>query len=116
MAGLGFEMRAIHAVAHQGVADMGEVYPDLMGAAGLELAGEQRRDRFAVAPVKGFLDLPVGDRLAAGVTYCHFLPGIRMPVDRRIDGAALAVRDTPYEWHVAPPHPAGAAVIGRLLG
>src|SRR3982074_3979609 len=97
MAGLGFEMRAIDAVAQQRMADMGEVPPDLMGAAGLELAGEQRRDWFAVAPVKELLDLPVGDRLAAGVTYRHFLPGVRMAVDRCIDGAGLAGRHSPYE-------------------
>src|SRR4030081_1623112 len=104
MAGLGFEMRAIDAVAQQRMTDMGEVHPDLMGAAGLKLAGEQRRHRFAVAPVKELLDFPVGDRLAAGVTYRHFLPGVRMAVDRRIDGAALAVRHSPYERHVAAPH------------
>lgn len=39
MTGFGFEMRAIDAVAHQGMADMGKMDPDLVGAAGLELAG-----------------------------------------------------------------------------
>ena len=42
-AGLGLEVRAIDAVAKQGMADMGEVDPDLMGASGLELAGESAR-------------------------------------------------------------------------
>ena len=31
LAGLGLEVRAIDAIAHQGVADMGKVHPDLMG-------------------------------------------------------------------------------------
>ena len=52
LAGLGLEVRAIDGVAHQGVADMGEVHPDLMGPPGLELAGQQRGDRLAVAPLK----------------------------------------------------------------
>ncbi len=116
MAGLGFEVRTIDGIAHQGVADMGEMHPDLMGAAGLELAGQKRRDRFAVAPVKGLLDLPMGNRLAAAFAHRHFLPGKSMPVDRRVDRAALAVRHAPYECHVAAPHRAGAAVVGELLG
>src|SRR5260370_40575740 len=104
MAGFGLEMRAIDAVAEQRMADMGEMHPDLMGAPGLELAGQERRDRLAVAPGEGFLDLPVGDRLAAAFAHRHFLPGMRMPVDRRVDGAALAGWDAPYEGHVGAPH------------
>ena len=68
VAGLGLEVRAIDGVAHQGVADMGEMDPDLVGAAGLELAGQQHRDRLAVAAVKRFLQLPMGD----GVYGPHF--------------------------------------------
>ena len=116
VAGLGLEVRAIDAVAQQRMADMGEMHPDLMGAAGLELAGQQRGDRLAVAPVEGFLDFPMGDGLAAAFAHRHFLPRMRMPVDRRIDGAALAVGHVPGERHVAAPHRAGAAVIGELRG
>jgi hypothetical protein len=116
MAGLGLEMRAIDAVAQQGMADMGQVHPDLMGAPGLELAGELRRDRLAVAADEGFLNLPVGDGLAAALAHRHFLPRIGMPVDRGIDAAALPVRQVPYEGDVAAPHRAGAAVVGELLG
>src|SRR5258708_24557546 len=111
MAGLGLEVRAIDGIAHQGVADMGQMYPDLMGAAGLELAGQERGDRFAVAPVEGFPDLPMGDGLAAVIAYRHLFPGKSMPVDRRVDGAALAVRHVPDEGHIAAPHRAGAALI-----
>src|SRR5258706_16264571 len=116
MVGLGLEMRAIDAVAKQRMTDMSEVHPDLMGAPGLELAGQQRRDRLAVAPVEGFLDLPMSDRLAAAFAHRHFLPGMRMPVDRRVHSAALAVRYAPYECQVAAPHCAGAAMVGELLG
>ena len=47
-------MGAVDGVAEQGVADMGEMHPDLMGAAGLELAGELRGDRLAVVTVVSF--------------------------------------------------------------
>src|SRR5258707_12104242 len=89
MAGLGLEVRAIDGIAQQGMADMGQMHPDLVGAAGLELTGQQRRDRLAVAPVEGFLDFPVGNPLPAGATYRHFLPGIWVPVDRRVQGTRL---------------------------
>ena len=46
-------------------------------------------------PGKGLLDLPMGDRLAAALAHRHFLPGMRMAVDRRIDRAALPVRARP---------------------
>ena len=39
-----------------------------------------------------------------------------MAVDRRVDGAALAVRHAPDERHVAAPHRPGAAMIGELRG
>ena len=92
--GLGFEMRAVDAVTHQGVTDISEVHPDLMGAAGLELAGEEGGDRFAVVAMEGFLHRPVGDRLAAIPAHGHFLAGIRVAVDRGVYGAARRIRMT----------------------
>ena len=65
MAGLGFEVRAVDAVAHQRVADVSKMDPDLVGAPGLELARQQRRDRLAVPALEALLELPMGDRLAA---------------------------------------------------
>ena len=58
----------------------------------------------------------MGDGLAAAVAHRHFLAGMRMAVDRRIDGTALAVGHVPGERQVAAPHRAGAAVIGELRG
>ena len=46
--GLGAEARAVDRIADQGVADMGQMDPDLVGAAGLQPAGQQARDRLAV--------------------------------------------------------------------
>jgi hypothetical protein len=114
MAGLGLEVRAIDGIAHQRVADVSHMHPDLMGAAGLELAGEKRGDRLAVAPGKRFLHLPMGDGLAAARAHRHFLTRMRMTVDRRIDSSALPVGHAPDEGPIAAPHRAGAAVVGEL--
>ncbi len=46
--GLGLEPCAIIAVAKQGMADMGHMHADLMGAAGFQLAGDQAGDGFPV--------------------------------------------------------------------
>ena len=45
---LGLEARAVDVVAQQRMADMGQMHPDLVGAAGFQPAGEQARDRLAV--------------------------------------------------------------------
>src|SRR5437764_12044481 len=95
MTGLGLEMRTVHAVAHQGMADMGKMHPDLMGAPGLELTGQQRRDRFAVAPLDAFLDLPMGDALTAALAQRQLLAGLRLASNRRHHRAALAVPPRP---------------------
>src|SRR5882724_1349799 len=83
MTGLGLEMWAIDGISHQGMADMGEMHPDLMGPPGIEPAGEEAGDRPAVASRKCFPDLPMGDRLAAALAHRHFFPGVGVPVDRR---------------------------------
>ena len=58
----------------------------------------------------------MGHRLAARIAHRHFFAGKRMPVDRRIDGAARAVRHAPDEGPIAALHRPGAAVIGELRG
>ena len=60
---LGLEVRAIDGVSHQGMADMGEVHPDLVRAPGLELQRKQGGDRFAVEPGKSLADLVIGQPL-----------------------------------------------------
>ena len=59
---LGLEAGPVDVVAEQRMADMGEMHPDLVGAAGLQPAGEQARDRLAVGSGVDFQPLPVGDR------------------------------------------------------
>src|SRR6266700_5973378 len=111
MAGLGLEMRAIDGITQQGMADMGEMHPDLVGAAGFEPAGEEGTDGLAVAPLEALLDLPMRDRLAATLADRHLLPGARVAVDGCVDRAALPVRHAPGESQVAPLHRPRPAVI-----
>src|SRR4051794_35150504 len=114
MTGLGCEVWTVDAVAHERVADMCKMHPNLMGAPGFELARHQRRDRFAVPAAEAFLELPMGDRLTAVLAHRHFLPGMRMPVDRRVHRATMPVGNAPDKGHVAASHFAGAAMISKL--
>ncbi|MGY4340437.1 hypothetical protein ACVWW3_005343 [Bradyrhizobium sp. LM2.9] len=54
--------------------------------------------------------------LAAALAHRHLLARMRVAVDRRINGAAMAAGQPPRERHVAAPHRSGAAVIGELRG
>ena len=64
LAGLGLEAGAVNLVAEEGMAEMGEVDADLVGASGLELAGEERGDRLAVFAREGVQHLPMGHGFA----------------------------------------------------
>src|SRR5689334_1130466 len=74
---LGLEAGGVDLIAEQGMADMGQMDPDLVGAAGLQLAGEEARDRprrparMAGRQPAGVAlqHLPMGDRLAAALAY-----------------------------------------------
>ena len=83
---LGLEARAVGVVAEQRMADMGQMHPDLVGAAGLQPAGEQARDRLSVGSGVGFQQLPVGDRLAA---VRRGPPACRAPCGWRSSGASI---------------------------
>ncbi len=72
------------------------------------------RHRLAVRPLESLDDLPVGDRVAAAFAHRHLVPGMRMAVDRRVDGAAGAVRHPPDKGEIATSHLAGPAVVGEL--
>lgn len=114
LAGLGLETGAVNVVAEQRMAEMGEVDADLVGAAGLELTGEQGGDRLAVLTREALDHPPMGHGVTAALAHRHFLSGVRMPVDRLIDGAAFPVRHAPDKGHVAAAHLAGAAMVGEL--
>lgn len=114
MVGLGSEMRSIDVVTHQRVAGMGEVDPNLVSAAGGELAGEESGHRFSVLAVEGLPHFPVGDRFPPACTYGHFFASVRVPVYRSVDGAVRAVRQSPDKSQVAASHRSCASVIREL--
>src|SRR3954469_19235145 len=76
--GPGLEARPIDRIAHERMADMGEMDPDLMGPAGLELAGQKTRDGLAVGAGISLEHLPVGHRLAAVRAYRPLVAGMGM--------------------------------------
>src|ERR1019366_10441365 len=110
-AGLGLEAGAVAGVAQDGVADMGKVDPDLVGAAGLQGAGEQAGDRLAVGPKKAFQQLPMGHRRAAASAHGALGAGKRIAVERSVDGAFRAAGRAPDEGEIAALEWSLAAVI-----
>src|SRR6266568_8296947 len=82
---LGLEATAIDVVAEQGMPDRGEVDADLVGAPGLEPAGDEARHRRAIAAAVAFEHLPMGDRRAPARAHRHFVAGAGMAADRLVN-------------------------------
>src|SRR5688572_20443208 len=95
------ESRPVDRIADQGVAGMGQVDPDLVGAAGLQPAGQQARYRLAVGAYEALQHLPMGDSLPAALPDRHLVPGMGVAVDRLLDGAPGPVGRPPDEGEVA---------------
>src|SRR5262249_24750467 len=73
LASLGLEAAAIDAVAEEGMPDRGAVDADLVGAPGLEPAGDETRHRRAVVAAVAFEHLPMGDRRAPARAHRHLV-------------------------------------------
>src|SRR5215213_10942392 len=99
--GLGLEAGSVGVVAQQRVADVGEMDADLVGAAGLQPAGQQTRDRLAIDAEVFFQHFPMGYRLAAARPHSLFVPRYGMAVERCINGAFWALRHAPNESEVS---------------
>src|SRR5262249_33450979 len=84
LASLGLEAAAIDVVAEEGMSDRGEVDADLVGAPGLEPAGDQARHRRAVVAAVAFEHLPMGDRRAPARAHRHLVADAAMPADRLV--------------------------------
>src|SRR5262249_2193543 len=84
---LGLEAAAVDVVAEERMPDRGEVDADLVGAPGLEPAGDQARHRRAVAAAVAFEHLPMGDGRAPARAHGHLVANARMAADRLVDGA-----------------------------
>src|SRR5260370_36883945 len=82
LASLGLEAAAIDGVAEERMPDRGEVDANLMRAPGLEPAGEEARDRRAIAAAVAFEHLPMGDRRAGAGAHRHLVADAGMAADR----------------------------------
>src|SRR5687768_13706523 len=100
MIGLGLEMRSIDAITHQRVAGVGKMDPNLVCAAGGELARKEGGHRFCVPAIESLQYLPVGNRLPPACTYGHLFACVRVPVDRSVNRAVGAVRQSPDKSQV----------------
>src|SRR5581483_5707294 len=114
---LSLEALAVELVAEERVPDMGEVHPDLVRASGLQSAGKEARDSLAVGPGIALQHLPMGDGCAAALAHRAFFPRMRVPVERRVDRPARALRRVPDEGEVAAlQHAVLFAFLGELPG
>jgi hypothetical protein len=127
--GFGTKTAAIDLVAHDRMADRGQMHPNLVGAAGFQPAGQEARHRrFGLFRVPGPADtpgpglarialqhLPMGDGLAPALAHRHALAGLGVTVDRLVDGAVGAVGRPPDEGEIAPlERLASLAMVGEL--
>src|SRR6187399_1031967 len=82
---LGLEAGAVGIVAEQRMAQMSQMHADLMGPAGLQPAGEQARDRFAIDSGVFFQKLPMGDGFAAVRPDRLLVAGLGVAPERSVD-------------------------------
>src|SRR6185312_5172749 len=110
----GAEAGAVVGVAEQRMPDVRHMHPDLVGSAGFEPAFDQAGDRLTVSAGIALQHLPMCDGFAAAFAYRAFVAGLRMTIERRVDGAFGTARGAPYKREVAALELSGTAVIGEL--
>src|SRR5208282_6651190 len=125
----GAKARPIGLIAHQRMADRGQMDTNLMSSAGFEPAGEEAGHRLGLflglsgladAPRAGLAaitleNLPMGDRLAPALAHRHAVAGPRIAVDRSVDGAVRVLGRAPDESEIAALERfAAASVVGEL--
>ena len=96
---------AIDRVAHDGIAEMGHMYPDLMGAPGFQAAFNERR---AAGRIGGFRAVIGTRRLAARRQNRHFFAITRASADISLDRTVARVGHAPDEG--------GVGALDRVLG
>src|SRR5215470_14980560 len=92
-----FEAGPVGGIAQNGVPDMGQMHPDLVGSSSLQLTGVKARDRLPVGAMKTFQRLPVGDGRTPTLAYRLLFPDVGVAPDRGFDRALRAVRYPPDE-------------------
>src|SRR5260370_42424920 len=90
---LRLEPAAVDFVPQEWVSDRGQVDADLVRAPALEPAGEEARDRRAVAADIAFEQLPMGHRRASARAHRHLLAPAPGAAARLVGAAAAAL------WH-----------------
>src|SRR6476469_569066 len=75
-AGSGLESGPIGRVPQNGVPDMGEMDPDLVGAARFAGAGEKAGQRLSVRAGKSLEHLPMGNRVPTVLAHALFVAGV----------------------------------------
>src|SRR5436189_6464544 len=98
------------------MADVGEVYADLVRAACFQPAGEEAGDRFAVEAFVFLQDFPVGYRLAPALPDRLLVARLGMALDRCVDRAFWAVGYSPDEGQIGALQRARPAMVGELGG
>ncbi len=85
----GLEARRVDGIAHHGMANVGEMHPDLVGAAGFEMGANEARQRGALLVLEGFQHLVMRDRVAAcfAVDDGHARAIVGMTADASVDRA-----------------------------
>src|SRR5208283_6159154 len=104
--GLGPEAGPIAGIAQDRMADMGQMHPDLVGAAGLERTGQKAGDRFAVWPGEALQHLPMGYCRPPALAYRALIAGLRVTVERSVDGALRPAGRPPHDGEIAAFDPA----------
>src|SRR4029077_2257729 len=99
--GLSLEAGTVDVIPQQRVPDRGKVNADLVRAPGLQPARQEAHHRRAVRPGVTLEHLPVGQRLAAALAHRHLVTGVRVAIDRLVDGAAWPVGYAPDKSQVA---------------
>lgn len=105
----------VERVAEERMTEMRHMHPDLMRAAGLEIAAEKARDGAAGRSRESLDKLPMGDGFAAARRRHdrHLLPVRRVASERRLDLSGRPLGHPPDEGEIAPFEPHAAAVIGE---
>ena len=116
--GLAAKPLGIKWIAEHGVAHMGHMDANLVGAAGFELAGDQAHHRrFGVWP-KTFVESPMRDGLASAVRchHGHALAVGGVATERRVDGTEQSFWLPPNEGAIATRERQGPAMVGEERG
>src|SRR5215831_241939 len=96
-AGFGPESSAVDPIAQDGMSNMGEMHPDLVGAAGLQSASKQSGHRFSISTVETIESLPMSDGRAAVLAHRLLVTGMRVAAQRCVDDALWTAGRPPNE-------------------